>query len=150
MTRDEWIQVLDSEPATPNQRGALMRECERLGLTGRAERLAVLAGLLGADELDTTGDLTMGQAGQLVGILHRAGGLAELPDVARVDGHQGDEHGGQMSIAEAVLTIAALICAAWHGNHSGNGPANVGIKVDQPASKGTLPVTEGRPISTST
>lgn len=81
MSRAEYLAVLDSEPATPNQRGAIMREFSRLGLgtQDRAARLAACAALLGLDELDTTGGLTMGQAGRLVGKLRRLTGRSELP-----------------------------------------------------------------------
>jgi protein gp37 len=43
MTREEWDQVLATEPATPNQVGSIVSECERLGLGDRDERLAACA-----------------------------------------------------------------------------------------------------------
>jgi len=41
MTRDEWNKVLATEPARSNQRGAIMREFERLGF-GDADQRHVL------------------------------------------------------------------------------------------------------------
>lgn len=81
MIRDEWNAVLAAEPATPNQRGAVMREFGRLGFgdADRAERLAVCAGMLGLAELGSTRDLTKGQAGYLVRLLGRCGSRADLP-----------------------------------------------------------------------
>jgi hypothetical protein len=65
----DWHAVLASEPATCGQVGAIHGECQRLGLTDRAERLAVTATLLGLDGLDSTRDLVMGDAGRLVRML---------------------------------------------------------------------------------
>ncbi len=93
MTRDEYLAVLESEPATPNQRGAIVRACDRLGLTDRAERLAMCAALLGLDALGSTGELTMGQADQLVNVLQRTRDRAELPDTtaATTDDDRGED-----------------------------------------------------------
>jgi hypothetical protein len=79
VSRDEWNHVLDTAPATPSQRGAVMRECDRLGLTDRGARLAVCADLLDVDEVRSTGDLTMGQAGQLLRYLSACPDRSELP-----------------------------------------------------------------------
>jgi hypothetical protein len=79
MPRDEWNRVLDTTRATRSQRGAVMRECDRLGLADRAERLAVCAELLGINELRSTEDLTMGQAGQLVRVLAACSERSQLP-----------------------------------------------------------------------
>jgi len=62
VTLEEWHAVLTSEPATPNQVGAIHGEARRLNLTDRAERLAASAALLDLDQLGSTRDLTMGQA----------------------------------------------------------------------------------------
>lgn len=81
MTRDEWHQVLATEPATPDQLGAVMGEFRRLGFdhqADRAERLAACAALLGLDGLDSIRDLVMGQAGQLVHALREVTDRAEL------------------------------------------------------------------------
>lgn len=88
MTREEWCAYAESVPLTPDQRGAILGHCERLGLTDRAERLAVFAELLGLDDLATTADLTLGQAGRLVNLLQRTRDRDELPDVGE---HQADE-----------------------------------------------------------
>lgn len=107
MTRDEYLAVLATEPATANQRGRIMAECDRLGLTDRAERLAVLAELLDIDELDTTAELVMGQAGYLVHLLQRTSGRAELPGIAAAAADV-DDQGGEQPAAES-LTIAGLL-----------------------------------------
>lgn len=119
MTRDEYLAVLEHEPVTENQRGRIMHECDRLGLVDRAERLAVLAAVLGVDELGSTEDLTMGQGGQLVAILTHTRDRAELPDV---DEDQDDEPAAdldaaaeQISIAEVLQRLALVIYAAFGG-----------------------------------
>lgn len=74
------------EPATPRQVGALHHQFERLGYrpADRHARLATCAAMLGLDGLDTTKDLSKGQAGQLAarlaGITGR-GHLAAVPGV---------------------------------------------------------------------
>jgi hypothetical protein len=96
MTRDEWNQVLATEPATNTQVGAIIGEFDRLGVAGRAERLAISAELLGLADLSSTTDLVMGDAGRLVAMLRRTRDRAGLPDLAAaaVDDGQGGEHGG--------------------------------------------------------
>ena len=81
MNRDDWHAILASEPATPRQRGALMREFGRLGYRDcdRAERLAAAANLLGIANLDSVHDLLMGQAGYLLHV------LPEFPDRAALE-----------------------------------------------------------------
>lgn len=72
MTRDEWRAFAESAPATPNQVGAIHREFSRLGFgaADRAGRLRITGQLARADgQLATTKDLTMGQAGRVVGAL---------------------------------------------------------------------------------
>lgn len=70
MTLDEWRQVQATEPATPNQVGALHHEFKRLGYQDnrwdRPARLGAAAALLHLGQLNSTHDLTMGQAGQLL------------------------------------------------------------------------------------
>lgn len=85
MTREEYLARLATEPATANQRGAIMGEFARLGLhyrRDRAERLAACAVLLGIAELGTIAELTQGQAGQLVNLLQRITDRAGLPQGA--------------------------------------------------------------------
>jgi hypothetical protein len=70
---------LETEPATPNQVGALHEEYRRLGLAGprhRELRHAIGAGLLGLTEVGGWRDLTKGQAGLL---------LRSLQDFASAD-----------------------------------------------------------------
>lgn len=101
MDRAEYLAVLDTEPATPNQRGAVMREFSRLGFHyrhDRAERLAICATMLGVDSLGSTAELTQGQAGQLVNALQRIGDRDELltaAGLACADAGELAEHDGQ-------------------------------------------------------
>jgi hypothetical protein len=136
VNREEYLAMLAAEPATPHQRGAILREFERLGFddADRAERLAVCAALLELDELGSTADLLMGQAGQLVNMLQRTRHRAELPDATAVadepageddragDGRadagdgQGDEHASEDQPPAARLTVAEVIArmiARW-------------------------------------
>jgi hypothetical protein len=134
VTRDEYLALLETEPASPNQRGAIMRECDRFGLTDRAERLTACAVLLGLDDLGSTAELTMGQAGQLVNALEHTARRADLPDVARgagqADDGQGDDDGsGGMSIAGALGCILLMVALTVHGKdlqvESGHMPPNI-------------------------
>jgi hypothetical protein len=119
----EWHQVLATAPATPNQRGAIMGEFERLGFeeADRAERLAICAALAGLENLGSTADLTMGQAGQLYRMLLDIGdrdellaaaGLADEDQAAEIDEDQADEQQpAGLTIAEAIkqLILAFVI-----------------------------------------
>lgn len=145
MRKDEWDQVLATAPATPNQRGAIMREFGRLGFHpryDRAERLAACAALLGVDELGSTADLTQGQAGQLVNVLRLTTDRAALARAAAAPadcgtggGHHGQDQGDELAGAAAVVNgpvslpavlawIVAAICAAVRGERQsqGSGP----------------------------
>lgn len=85
MNLDEWHAVLESEPLTGSQLGAILGEFRRLGLDGdadRAERLAVTAALAGLAELDSTRSLTMGEAGQAFAALRRCEDRSDLPETA--------------------------------------------------------------------
>jgi hypothetical protein len=115
---------LETEPATPNQVGVIRREFGRLGLgaDGRAERLAISAALLGLGGLDSTRDLTMGEAGRLYRMLldfrHRDE-LATAVDLG------GEGQGGApayeklasdgVSLADALLRVMPPAFAAWQG-----------------------------------
>jgi hypothetical protein len=112
VTRDELNEMLATRPATPNQRGAVLREFGRLGFHDehdRAERLAICAALLGLEELGSTRDLVMGQAGQLVNILQRVRDRGELaavelsPRASAADEHQDDE-----AVGERITVVAAV------------------------------------------
>jgi hypothetical protein len=105
MTRDEWNLVLATEPATRHQRGAIMREFERLGFgeADRAERLAICARIAGLETLGSISDLTMGQAGQLVHALMDCTSRADLPAPGEPCWY---------AIIIAILTKAGLIPAA--------------------------------------
>lgn len=94
MKLDGRRHVQATTPATPNQVGAIRRECERLGFTEaeRAGRLAICAALAGLEQLGSTADLTMGQAGQLLRALLDLGDRDELRAAAGIaDEHLGDE-----------------------------------------------------------
>ena len=89
----DWKRKVAAEPLTRDQRGAIMGEFERLGIRDRGERLAICAELLDLDELGSTRDLVMGDAGRLVAMLRQARHRRELPDVltALDDDGQDDE-----------------------------------------------------------
>jgi hypothetical protein len=118
MRLEEWHQVLATEPATPDQLGAVMGEFERLGFgyADRAERLAVSAAILGLDELGSVKDLVMGQAGRLLRVLHGCQDRASLPvpppAAARPSGAPG--RGAVLALAAAALVNAwqrpAAVC----------------------------------------
>ena len=120
MTRDEYLHMLGTEPATSTQVGAIIGEFERLGVADRAERLAICAELLGLEELGSTSGLVMGQAGYLVNLLQRTRDRAELAAVtaAAVGDGQDDEHGdGQdgnepITWPEAIVRIIAMLYTA--------------------------------------
>lgn len=86
-TLAEYRARLDTEPLTANQLGRIMAEFDRLGLYSRkyhrAERLRLTAILAGyPSELETTKDLTMGEAGRVVRSLIECGTLPELYAIA--------------------------------------------------------------------
>jgi hypothetical protein len=78
--RDEWLELAATEPATSDQVGAIHREFARLGYreAERAGRLAASAALLCLDGLDSSADLTLGEAGKLVRLLQGFTSRAEL------------------------------------------------------------------------
>jgi hypothetical protein len=131
MTRDDWYAYAESVPLTPNQRGAIMHECDRLGVADRTERLAMLAGLLGLDMLSSTADLTLSQAGQLVRILSDTRDRAELPEVATAaeTGDDGQEGEQCLSVADAISRILLMVAMAAYGDsqqgESGNIAPNI-------------------------
>jgi hypothetical protein len=140
MNRDEYLHVLATEPATTAQVGAVIGEFDRLGVVDRAERLAISAELLGLEELGSTTDLVMGDAGRLVNLLRSTRNRAALPDVAAaaVDEDQGDEHGGgdladdgqdgneRITWPEAFARLMVMIYAASWGKESlGEGRRNI-------------------------
>jgi hypothetical protein len=137
MTRDEYLAMLESDPVTPGQRGAIMRECDRLGLTDRAERLSVLAELLDLDALGSTGELTMGQAGKLVNARQNTRDRGDLPDVTTAagpgdDGQDEDGPGDGISAAEAITRIMVMIAMAVRDFRAASRPMSAGISRDSP------------------
>ena len=123
MTRDEYNVILATEPATANQVGAAMGEFERLGfgLADRRERLAVAVALLRLDELRSTWDLTMGQAGRLVGLLRQIPDRAALDTELAAAGDEGQaehvvsqgEAGEGVSLAAALARLAVVCAESW-------------------------------------
>ena len=137
MNREAWYAYIESSPATPNQVGRIMRECDRLALVDRTERLAVCAVLLGLDDLGSTKELSQGKAGRLVNILLHTASRAELPDVTgepqdadgdQIDG-QGDDDAG-ISVAEAIRGIVLMAAMAVYGNDLQAKRANVGLDIE--------------------
>lgn len=124
MTRDEYLHMLATEPATVTQVGAIHSEFARLGVHDRTERLAISAALLDLEELGSTTDLVMGDAGRLVRMLLDIRHRAELPDVtaAADDEDQADEgdedQAGQVETErvtwpEAITRILVMIYTEW-------------------------------------
>jgi hypothetical protein len=137
VNRAEYLAMLENEPATPNQRGAIMRECDRLGLADRAERLATCAALLDLDALGSTAELTMGQGGKLVNALQSTRDRADLPDMTTAagpgDGGQGEDGPGDgISAAEAITRIIVMIATAVRDFRSASRPMSAGISRDSP------------------
>lgn len=158
MNLDDWRAALDERPVTAHQRGAIMRECGRLGLRDRGERLAVLAALIGLEELNSTADLTQGQGGKVVGILQRIRDRSELPgrDAAdEVDKDQADERGGLgdapaagvggMTLAEALCRVAVLILLYSDGQKE-TGATNIRRSTLNAPARGRPVKTKGRQI----
>lgn len=79
--QERRLHQLATQPATRAQVGAVIGEFERLGIHGRGQRLMITAALLGHDELASTGELMMGEAGKLVGILRA---IPDIPELRRV------------------------------------------------------------------
>jgi len=90
--QDQRLHQLATQPATRTQVGAVVGEFERLGVHDRDERLMISAALLGLDELTSTGELVMGQAGKLVGILRSVPDLPELRRLTTASRHHEAEH----------------------------------------------------------
>ena len=105
MNRDEYLEMLATEPATPNQRGAIMGEFARLGVTDRGERLAACAALLGLGELGSTADLVMGEAGRLVNLLQRLRDRAELLAVVSAAVDDARQAGERAAAAPAAVRV---------------------------------------------
>lgn len=148
MTRDEWNHVLATERATSNQRGAIMREFGRLGFhdeRDRAERLGICTALLGLDELGSTSDLVMGQAGQLVNILQNVRDRGELADViaAADDVDQDDEdrqdqdNENRITFTEMLIRVmVAVYIARQEKDRAGKSPVCSGGNIARDFARG--------------
>lgn len=142
MTAAAVVRLRPDDPLTPNQLGAAHREFERLGfreLADRADRLRVTADLLGLPGVATFKDLTMGQAGRLVGTLRRCRTPADL--YALADQAPAPEPAGP-SLVDAIAAFAlalAYLCRevgtdrapllrfAWRGTRYKAHPTRGGI-----------------------
>ena len=137
----ETVTRLETEPATRKQVGVVRRELQRLGFAGgdRAERLAACAALVGRDELDSTRDLTKGQAGQLYrwlldvrdrGDLDAAVAAAGAPAAAAAGAPAApageDLAAGGVRLADAVVQVMPVVVALWQGWRSRRGQARRG------------------------
>lgn len=113
MTREEWLEVLATAPATRSQVGAIHAEFARLGFTAaeRAERLAATAGLLGLEGLWSTRDLVMGDAGRLVGMLRQLADRPALDAAIATPSPEPAERG--MTLAEALAEVVRLLAGSW-------------------------------------
>ena len=144
MRLDEWHHVLATEPATPNQRGVVMREFERLGFgeADRAERLAICAALAGLENLGSTADLRMGEAGQVYRVLLGVADRDELRAAAGVvdedqaheddegqadeddDEGQADEQPAGPTLAGAIKHLVILAYLSWQGKRDREVPGS--------------------------
>jgi hypothetical protein len=80
-TLAEYRTRLDREPLTSNQLGAIHREFYQLGFhvsADRAERLRLTAMLARVPSIDSTKNLTIGQAGRVVGLMTGCRTVREL------------------------------------------------------------------------
>jgi hypothetical protein len=100
-TLAEYRERLATEPLTPLQLGAIHGEWRRLGLHYRPERLRLSAALAQVGAIGTTKDLTMGEAGRVVGQLRQCATLADARALAS-SGH-----------AEPVPARTGLLAALW-------------------------------------
>ena len=77
-----WRERLATEPLTRTQLGAIHGEWRRLGLRDRTERLRLSAALALVDTIGSTTELTMGEAGRMVGQLRQCATLADARALA--------------------------------------------------------------------
>jgi hypothetical protein len=118
----EWHEQLATRPLTLGQLGAVHGEFRRLGFrpADRRERLEITAGLAQIpDGLESTRDLTMGEAGRVVGALRSCRNDGEL--AALLDAQPGSVPAlspasmrSGPSLGEAIVTVVACLIAAWH------------------------------------
>lgn len=129
MTRDEWNSHAETAPLTPDQRGAILGHCDRLGLADRCERLAVLAELLGLDNLESTADLTLGQAGRLVNLLQHTRDRGELLELAAAAAHDGQGDATAAAVKPVTLAdaLGQITLALWQIFGAAPEPAKPGV-----------------------
>lgn len=105
------LEMLATTPATRAQVGAIAGEFQRrMGVRRRDQRLEISAALLHLDGLNSTADLTMGQAGKLLHILRSTPDRAELDrrvEMARSERAQSNRGGHAIikSITESLLSF---------------------------------------------
>jgi len=81
-TLAQYRERLTAEPLTLTQLGAVHGEWRRLGLRDRDERLRLSAAIAQAEPIGSTKELTLGEAGRLVGQLRECGSLADARAMA--------------------------------------------------------------------
>jgi hypothetical protein len=134
MNQDEWHAMLATEPASSTQVGAVRGEFARLGFrqADRAERLAVSAALVGRDRLESTADLVMGEAGQLIKALRQFRDRDELATAAASSAERqsaGLDRPEAVSLASAIARAAMLAAAAWR-QWQARPPGAAGVAAD--------------------
>jgi hypothetical protein len=79
----EWHEQLATEPLRPNQLGAIHGEFRRLGYgrLDRAARLEVTAELARCGPVESTRELTMGEAGRVINALRQCPDLSALAEL---------------------------------------------------------------------
>lgn len=130
MSREDWYDHIESVPVTGNQLGRIIAEYRRLGLGGaedRAGRLAITAALAGTGELDSTRDLTQGQAGRVVHALLGCPDQASLYAAAGLGADRqaaGEPDRDGISLGKAIILAIAVIIDAWHKPNASTGAQN--------------------------
>lgn len=124
MRRAEWDVVADATPATVRQVGRVHREFARLGwpVADRAGRLAACAVLLGLDRLATSRDLSMGQAGRLIGVLSGLPDLRALSEeLAAGRAASGREREDGPGVFEVACVVVLVVAAAVRSRRAARG-----------------------------
>lgn len=106
------LERLASTPVTRAQVGAILGEYEkRMRINRRDQRLAISAALLGLDDLNSTWDLTMGQAGKLLHMLRATKDRAELDErvAAAIREHEQQRHDPGSTLAGILGNMLSAI-----------------------------------------
>jgi hypothetical protein len=127
MTWAQWCAHAEATPATPAQVHLVHRHFRRLGFGGwhahRAERLELTARILGLPRLDSTTDLTAGQAGRLLGVLRGIGTRRELyAEIRRAAGDGQGQAGEPAGWLQQLAGIVAVLTGLPPGGHCPDAP----------------------------